>query len=87
MCCILAPILTQPIYAQDENTILLYTFETGNGDVSKTYLNTKTMVHSWEVRNGIMGNLDPASFLEETDQKILLIFLIVTRLILSPIHN
>ena len=52
-------ILTQPIYAQDENTILLYTFETGNGDVVKDlseYENHGTLMGSTEWDSGKLGS-------------------------------
>ena len=52
-------ILTQSIYAQDENTVLLYTFETGDGDDVKDlseYENHGTLMASTKWDNGKLGS-------------------------------
>ncbi len=52
-------IFLQPIYAQDENTVLLYTFESGDGEVVKdlsVHGNDGTLMGSTDWDNGKLGN-------------------------------
>lgn len=52
-------ILTQSIYAQDENTVLLYTFDSGYGDVVKdlsAHGNDGTLMGSTDWDTGKLGN-------------------------------